>query len=300
MGFSSIDDLINEITTNGKIARAPFSKEIRTGATSAAGRWHEALTVAGTGGVMTLTGTPGTGIVCSASTTGGIPINAAVSTDTRHLLSMSAVTAGTTAVPAVVMLTDIIHIYPSLVVVTTPSTMSNHPTWTGTGDTRMTNAHGVMASMLLTTASSAAGQITYTYTNSAGTGSRTTTAPAGSVFSPVAAHPQGALFGQTLTSATVGGPFMPLAAGDRGVQSIQSYVINANATAGTGCIILHRPICTIPLAAANVAGERDFLNQIPTLPRIYDDACLGLFVLVGGALTTTGNVITGELVYGWG
>jgi hypothetical protein len=116
----------------------------------------------------------------------------------------------------------------------------------------------------------------------------------------VAAHPQGAFFGQTNTSATPGGRFMPLAAGDLGVQQVNSYVINANATGGTGCIVLHRPICTIPLVAANVPGERDFLNQIPSLPRIYDDACLALFALIGGSMTTTGQIIQGELVYGWG
>jgi hypothetical protein len=299
MGFSSIDDLVNEISTNAKFVRQPYSREVRTSATSAAGRWHHALDVAGTGGVMTVTGTPGTGVVMNRSTAGAIPLNANVSSDTRHLLAMSAFTASTTMVPAVVLLTDIIHMYPSLVVVTTPSTMSNHPTWTGTGDTRMTNANGVQAAMFLSTASSAAGQITMTY-NDQGGASSTTTAPAGSVFSPIAAHPGGAFFGQTLTSATVGGLNMPLAAGDTGVQSVQSYVINANATGGTGCILLHRPIATIPIVAANVAGERDFLNQIPALPRIYDDACLALFVLIGGAMTTTGHVIQGDIVYGWG
>jgi hypothetical protein len=194
MGFSSIDDLVTEITTNGKFFRQTYSREVRTGATSAAGRWHHALDVSGTGGAMTVTGTPGTGVVMNRSTAGAIPLNANVSTDTRHLLAMSAFTSSTTLVPAVVLLTDIIHMYPSCVMVTTPSTLSNHPTWTGTGDTRMTNANGVMASLFLSTASSAAGQVTFTY-NDQGGGSSTTTAPAGSLFGPVAAHPQGAFLG---------------------------------------------------------------------------------------------------------
>jgi hypothetical protein len=295
MGFASIDALVTAITTSGQINRIPFVRTVQTGATTAAGRWHELLSLAGTGAAMTLTGTAGTGIVCSRSTVGGIPIGPDVSTATRHLLGMSAFTPSTLLVPSVLLLTDIIHIYPSLVMVTTPSTLSNHPTWTGSGDTRMTNAKGVQASLLFTTASSAAGRVTLTYLDQDGNSQ----AQSGSLYSPVAAHPAGALMGQVEASANPGGPFMGLAAGDYGVQRISSYAINTGATSGVGCIILHRPICTIPLVAANTAGERDFLNQMPTLPRIYDDACLGLFALVGGALTASTGVVMGELVTGW-
>ncbi|MEF3851094.1 hypothetical protein P0P54_09385, partial [Campylobacter jejuni] len=87
----------------------------------------------------------------------------------------------------------------SLVVVTTPSTLSNHPTWTGTGDTRMTNANGVQASMLLTTASSAAGQMTLTYVDKSNNSAQAQT---GSLFGPVAAHPAGCFFAQTSATAT--------------------------------------------------------------------------------------------------
>jgi hypothetical protein len=295
MGFSSIDALVSAISASGQINRIPFVKTVNTGATTAAGRWHELLSVAGTGGGMTLTGTAGAGLVCTGATAGAIPVGPNVAAATRHLLGMSAWTPSALLVPSVLLLTDIIHIYPSLVVVTTPTTLTNHPTWTGTGDTRMTNANGVMASALLTTASSAAGQLTLTYLDQAGNSQ----AQSGSLFGPVAAHPAGALFGAVAATANPGGPFMQFAAGDYGVQRVSSYAINTGATGGTGCIILHRPICTIPLVAANTAGERDFLNQMPTLPRIFDDACLGLFALVGGALTTSTGVVQGELVTGW-
>ena len=296
MGFSTVDGLYNAITTNGQILAVPFTKTINTGATSAAGRWHELLSAGGTGGAMTLTGTAGTGIARSSSDTGALPIGPTVETSqTKHLLSMTVNTPSTVLTPAQIVLTDIIHIYPSLVMVTTPSTLSNHPTWTGTGDTRMTNAKGVQLSALLTTASTAAGQITPTYVDQ---DNNTAQATARSMFGPVAAHPAGALFGDTGVTATPGGYVAPLGAGDYGVRQVSSYAINTGATGGTGCFILHRPIATIPLAAANTPTVYDFTTGPIRLPRIYDGACLGFFVQIGGALTT-GQVITGELVYGW-
>lgn len=296
MGFSSADALYNAITVNRQTLAVPFTKTINTGATSAAGRWHECLSQGGTGGAMVLTGTAGTGIAMDETKAGALPLGADVETTfTKHLLAMSISTPSATLAPAYVMLTDIIHIYPSLVMVTTPSTLSNHPTWTGTGDTRMTNAKGVQLSALLTTASSAAGQITPNYRDQGGADQAT----ARSMHGPVAAHPAGALFGDTGVTATPGGPTAPLAVGDYGVQQINSYAINTGATGGTGCFILHRPLCTIPILAANTPTERDFTTGPFRLPRVYDNACLGLFVMIGGALTT-GQIIEGELVFGWG
>jgi hypothetical protein len=299
MGFSSIDALVNAITVNNTIAKLGFNRTIQTGATSAAGRWHELLSAGGTGGQMVLTGTAGIGISRNRSSVGALPLNADVATLTRHLLSMTAITPSATAVPSYLLLTDIIHLYPSLALTGAPSTLSNHPTWTGTGNTRLTNANGVQASLIVTTATTAGnGQITLTYTNEAGTSGRTTVAPTGSLFAPATATPVGACYGQTNTAVTVGGLFHPMQAGDLGIQSVQSYVINTGATSGVGCLVLHRPIAYIPLVAANVAGERDFLNQIPALPRIYDDSCLGMFIQVGGALTA-GSVVFGEIQYAW-
>lgn len=295
MGFATVDALYNAITTNGQILSVPFTKTINTGATSAAGRTHEALSGGGTGGAMVLTGIAGTGIAMNSASVGAIPIGPTVETaQTKHLLSMTVNSPATTLTPAMLILTDIIHIYPSLVMVTTPSTLSNHPTFTGTGDTRLTNANGIQLSALLTTASSAAGQITPNYRDQGGADQAT----ARSMHGPVAAHPAGALFGDVGVTATPGGYTAPLAVGDYGVQRVNSYAINTGATGGTGCFILHRPIATIPLAAGNTPTVIDFTTGPIKLPRIYDGACLGFFVQIGGALTA-GNIINGELVFGW-
>lgn len=295
MGFATVDALYNAITVSGQTLAVPFSKTIQTGATSVAGRWHECFTGGGTGGTGVLTGTAGTGVAMTNASAGALPYGPAVETSmTKHLLAMSVTTPSATLAPAYVMLTDIIHVYPSLVEVTTPSTMSNHPTWTGTGDTRMTNAKGVQLSLIQTTASSVAGAITPTYLDQDGNSQTTARALQG----VVAAHPVGALWADTGVNATIGGPVAALANGDYGVQRVSSYAIGTGATGGVGAMVLHRPICTIPLAAANTPSERDFTTGPIRLPRIYDGACLALFVMIGGALTT-GQIIEGELVFGW-
>lgn len=296
MGFNTLDALYNAISVNSQILALPFTKTVNTGATSAAGRTHECLAGGGTGGAMVLTGTAGVGIACDSSRSGALPIGPAVesSSMTKHLLSATINTPGATVIPAQIILTDIIHIYPSLVMVTTPSALTSHPSWSGAAGTRMENAKGVQLSALLTTASSAAGQITPNYTDQDGN----TQATARSMHGPVAAHPAGALFGDTGVTATPGGYVAPLAAGDYGVRQVNSYAINTGATGGTGCMILHRPICTMPLVAASTPTVFDFTTGPLRLPRIYDGACLGMFIMIGGALTA-GNVITGELVFGW-
>jgi hypothetical protein len=295
MGFASYDQFIAAVTA-GQTRTERWLRTIQTGATSAAGRTHETMSPAsGTGGAMVLTGTAGVGIPLSATTIGALPIEAAVPGGmTRHLASMMVHSPSTTLAPGKIILTDLLHLYPSLSVVTTPTSLSNHPTFTGTGNTRMSNAIGVEASALLTTASSAAGQLTLNYRDSAGADQ----AQAGSLFSPVAAHPAGCFFGQTPVSATPGSPTMARAAGDIGVQRINSYTINANATGGVGAILLHRPIASVPIRIANDPVVYDFTTGPKPFPKIHDNACLALLVQIGGALTTN-QIIEVEADFVW-
>lgn len=293
MAFTGADSIVSA-KTGGKLWSIPYNKTVNTGATSSAGRWHECLAGGGTGGAMTLTGTAGAGIACDYATAGALPIGtAAVSTDLRYLTEFMATTGGSTLSPALVMLTDIIHIYPSCVLTGTPTTLSSHPTWTGTGDTRMTNANGVMCTLVVTTATTAGNAaLTPTYYDQSG---NSTAAPR-AMMAPATATPIGACYGDTGTVVTVGGPFMPLAAGDIGVQRIASYSIGTGGTSGVGAFILHRPIAVVPIAAANLAGAREW----PLLgPRIHDNACLGLFALIGGS-ATAGQTICGCIDMVWG
>lgn len=296
MGWTSADAFMTDVTVNNKFARLFWNRTIYTSATSVAGRWHELLSQGGTGGAMTLTsGSPGAGIVCNRATVGALPLNANVANDIRRLITFGGISSIATVHPGYLLLTDIIHIYPSCALTGTATTPSNHPTWTAVGDTRMTNPSGVMVSLIITTAGTAGnGLITVTYKDEGGNAGTS-----GNFYSPSVTLPMGAMYAQTGAVVTTGGPFLPLATADLGVKQIDSYTITTGLTSGVGSFILHRPIASIPLAAVNLAGERDFLSGFPLLPRIYDDACLGMFIQVGGALVA-GAAVSGEINYGWG
>lgn len=70
------------------------------------------------------------------------------------------------------------------------------------------------------------------------------------------------------------GPFMPMAAGDSGVAKVDNVQISATYTSGEFSVGMCVPILTLPITTLGVASERDLMNQIPSLPRIYDGANL--------------------------
>lgn len=289
-GFSSLDDFINEVTVNGKKQILPFYRTINTGATSAAGAWHETFAAVGTGGTGAWSGTAGVGTALSSATTGALPISpAAVSTDLRYLIEMSAQVAATTAVPGWVMLTDLLYYYPSCVITGTPTTLNNG----AAKPTRHNSGIGAELSAIVQTANGAATPLlTCTYTNTVPTAGRT-----GTLASTLSSSPIGRMYGGTATGGTLSTPLMGRAAGDLGVNELNSYAITSGGTTGTVVFVIHRPIATIPLIAANAPSVKNYVGSI--MPQIDDNACLGLFVNIGGALTAN-QVLQGELNLGWG
>lgn len=288
MGWASVDALVNDLTVNGRKDRISGSRVIVTGATSVAGRWHECLSGAGMGGSMTLTGTAGLGAALAASTVGALPqAQPTVSPGTKHLLTLKGSTPQSLACPGDLLLTDLLYIYPACNI-TTPTVLSNaaaKPTRLGTGA-------GVRISAIVTSALGAANTtVTFSYTNQAGTAGRT-----GTIMASANSLPAGALLTAGV-AGQLGGPYAQLQAGDTGVRSIESYTVGSGTT-GAVSFVLHRPIATVPLVAANVPGERDFLFQFPQLEKIEDDACLGFLVNIGGALTAS-QALNFEALVGW-
>jgi hypothetical protein len=134
-----------------------------------------------------------------------------------------------------------------------------------------------------------------TYTDASGnTGNTTpTTLPISNASAPI---------GQIEYSGTGAGkfgPFIPLAAGDAGIQSVQQFSYSATHTSGTTNLVLCRPLLTLPMTTIGVAAERDLLNQIFSLPRVYDGACL-VWLMYAGAATPVTSAFYGHLDFGWG
>jgi len=94
---------------------------------------------------------------------------------------------------------------------------------------------------------------------------------------------------------------LPMASGDTGIESIQSVTLSAGSgTAATYYhMILFKELGMIPVPAANVYYERDFVNMMPSLERVVDGAVLGLIYVAGGA-TAASTTFIGHVETAWG
>lgn len=293
MAFTSMDDIVSEITS-GKFLRQDLNK-ITGGAAYTAGRWYD---MSALGGYPVANAWAGTALAwrsCNESTGNGtqifgIPHGGGVSTDTKHVMNVSAVSAVATAVPGVLMLVDMQGYYPGI----NTNTLSAQ-TLTGTPTLRYSNGEGVRAYFVsVTTSGATAHSIALSYTNQAATAGRTlpvTTSMTASAITPHISH--------SGTAANNYGPFLPLANGDRGIQSVQTITFSAASGAGTGALVLARPLLTLPITTVGVASERDLLNQLPSLPRVYDDACLTWLYFAGAATAANTNFYM-SAEFAWG
>ncbi len=292
MPFTSIDDLVSSIT-GGKFTRVDFNK-ITGAAAYAVGRWYDMSALNGTPTANAWAGTSLTYIPCDEATGNGTQIfgmqhGGNVSPDTKHVLNGSAITAVATGVPAQLMLVDMCGYWPGI-----SMNSSSAQNLSGTPTLRYTNGVGVRAALVITATSGAtAHNVAISYTDQDGNTGNTlpvTVACTASAITPHITH--------SGTAANNYGPFLPLANGDIGIQNVASVTLSAASGAGTAALVLYKPILTIPLSQASIASERDFLNQIPSLPEIKDGACLTWLFFAGGATAANTNFY-GSLEFGW-
>ena len=293
MPFTSLDDIVSEIT-NGKFRRIDWNKI--TGASAlTAGRWYDFSQFGGTPVANAYAGTALAWTSCNELAGNGTQIFGMqhagnVSPDTKHCMNVSAVSAVATAVPSVLMLADIQGYYPGI-----SMNLATAQTLTGTPTLRYANGVGVLPFLSVTTATGAtAHNVALSYTNQAAVAGRALAQTVACTASAIAAH-----ITHTGTAANNFGPFLPLAGGDTGVQSAQSVTISAASGAGVAALVFARPLLTLPMTTIGVAAERDLLNQIPSLPRVYDGACLQ-WLMYAGAATPVTSAFYGHLDFGWG
>ena len=296
-GFTSQDNLINEVSTNGKFYRADWQKSTFATTAHTAGLWYSLFRGGGNPAADTILGT-GTNLAFQAlrdDTTNatGIPHGGDVGAGTgfKTILTAAAQTAAATTAPCVLMLVDLLGFYPITTVTTTGNqTLNNTVTIP-----RYTDGAGVQAFVTPSTVMGAGTpNISLGYTNSAGTAGRATptTLPIGTTAAAVTS---------VVYSGTGNGkfgPFMPLAAGDAGIRSVQTFNLSATYTSGVLNLVLCKPLLTLPVTTLGVTAERDLVNQFMSMPKVYDEACLA-WLMLAGAATPVASPISGHLEFGW-
>lgn len=292
MAFTSLDNIVEEIS-NGKFTRIDWNK-ITGAAAYAAGRWYDLSALGGTPVANAWAGSALAWTECTESTGNGTQIfgmrhGGNVSADTKHLLNASAITAVATGVPSQLMLVDMCGYYPGI-----NMNSSSAQNLTGTPTLRYTNGVGVRAALVVvTTTGATAHNLSMTYTDQDGDTGNTLPVTVSCTASAITPH-----ITHSGTAANNYGPFLPLASGDTGIRSVQSVQLSAASLAGTAALVLYKPIMTIPLVAVSIASERDFLNQIPSLPQIKDGACLTWLYFTGAATAASTNFY-GSLECAW-
>ena len=293
-GFSSQDDMVNEISTNGKFYRTDWQKSTFATTAHTAGLWYSLMRGGGNPAADTILGT-GTNLAFQAlsdtvATASGIPHGGNVG-GYKVLLSAAAQTAAATTAPCVLMLVDMLGFYPITTVTTTGAqTLNNTVTLP-----RYTNGAGVQAFLTPSTVMGAATpNITLNYTNSAGTAGKATpvTLPIGNSAAAVTSVVYSG------TGSGKYGPFIPLDAGDAGIRSVQSINLSASYVSGVLNLMLCRPLLTLPITTLGVTAERDLVNQFASMPRVYDGACLH-WLMLAGAATPVASPLSGHLEFGW-
>lgn len=270
-----------------------------TGTGVAAGTYITALgtgTGANNGGTYTvnISQTVTSQTITGTASPNGLYHGGAVSPSVKNVLNASVFSAAATTAPAVFMLIDVLATYAIASVTTTGAqTLTGQAAWP-----RYADGAGVQA-FIVPSVVMGAGTPTYTlgYTNPASVASRLTPAapalPTSTASAIVGSVPYSG------TGAGKMGPFLPLQAGDTGIKSVQTISLSATHTSGCLNLVICKPLLAIPITTVGVAGERDLVNQLPSMPRIYDGANLQ-WLMYAGAATPANSAIYGSLDVAWG
>lgn len=163
---------------------------------------------------------------------------------------------------------------------------------------RYTNGAGLNA-MIFNPSATALGAATPNlslgYTNSVQVGSRAT--PTVLPVGKTAASNSHIIY----TGATGAGKYnyaVPRASGDAGIAQIDTIQNATSYVSGSYTVALYKEIARFPVTTLGVSAERDFLNQLPSLPRIYDGAAL-YFIVGSGAATPANSAFSGHLDFIW-
>lgn len=299
MGFTSQDDLINQITVNGKTGKSLYNRT--TGVAGVAGTWTDLTVFNGYPVADTYAGTSLTYVATDESSTGALPHGGDVSTATKHVLGAAANLLAAAGAPWVLMCVDQLGYVPITGADVTAATGRTVTMTALNSGARYPYGEGSRLYFSTEVAPTGGGPnlsaLTYTNSNSTPATGKSVPVSVGFAATPVAGQVP-----HSGNAATRYAPFLPLAAGDTGVADIEAFTLSGgSAYTGSGQLVLHHvvPLFTLPLPASGVLVERDFVNQLPSLPRIRDGACLKFMLFQTGATTNASPVFI-TLDYGWG
>jgi hypothetical protein len=299
MGFASQDALVSAITVDGQIGRIDYNKT--TAVAGVAGTWTDLGTATGSTPADAYAGTSLVYVPTDDTYSGGAVYHGGnVASATKHFLNAGASVFAAAGAPWVLMCVDQVGYIPitgadvtgvgSRVVTMTPLD----------GTARWPNGHGLRAYFSSEVAPTGGGPnlTAFTYTNQGGTPGKVIGVTVG--FAAAAGAVTGAI-PHSGNAATRYGPFLPLAVGDYGIRDIENFTLSGGtAYTGSGQLVLHlvKPLWQIPIPASGILSERDFVNQLPSLPKIPDGACLRFLLFQAGA-TTTATPVNVFADYAW-
>lgn len=297
MGFTSQDDLITQLTVNGKGDTVVTTKTLSSAGT--AGAWTLLAGHAGYPPAATFTGTDLTYVATDDTwSEGTIYTGGDVSPATKHFLSAGAACVAAAGAPWYVMAIDLVGFVP-LSGTNVSTTGTKTVTMTALGNSgskgdRYPNGAGLRLFVAADTAMGAnAPTCIINYLNTGGGAGATTT------FTSTASMGIGQLL-NTGAAANKYNPFLPLAAGDTGVSDIVSLVWAGTAHAsGTVIIGLCKPLWIVPVPATGLYNKVDFVNALPSMRKIPDGANIQFLLFQTGA-TTSGGTINVDFDYAYG
>lgn len=263
MALQTYDDLINAITVNNRMQKLYWFKALRqSGINLNSGFFTDGVPGLGTSPTVGL----GNAAKCTVSTAGALGFTAPGGGRSLYLLSVNAYKG---AFSGTYYLVDRLA-HANLSIVQADGNFS--PAIDGT-DRLAAGEGGVIWCEVTTALSAAANVFTLGYTNQAGTSGRTTAQVT------------------TVASTAIGKApyapysFIPLQSGDTGVRTIDSWDLVSGAATGNMNICLGKIIASIPYQS--LGTEKEFFNDIPSLPPIHSSACLNLLSTMENTSTTS-------------
>lgn len=273
-GFSSVSDLLSEITTGGKLQVFPIAKAGVTGVVGVANSLWDVGNQPSAGG----TSAAPAGSTPDNTTAGGLKQSNAAGGDTLHFL-------GAQVFPDAAVRT--LLLYDRFFQVNHDMTVDPRTVTGVSSRYQDTTAKGAFITHLVTTVLPAATP-TYTITYIDQDGNTAEAASAQTIVS-------GAIARRFPYAAAVGaGWYIPLNSGDTGVRAVTNLDLSAAMASGATDVVLGKPIAMIPCPTAGVAVPVDASISPMMAVKVVDNACLALLEM---SRNSTGATNYGGLIW---